>query len=97
VSDGAGTDEDRQTDTVATPLPPEVIRAMQEAALDLIATARHGLDVLEAAIEDEDKVAAFVCGLTDVLRFASGLVTDFGQRAASSRMPTDSIRGDGGR
>ena len=52
----------------------EHIAQLQSAARDALGAARGLLDAVERVLEDDERVASFVVGLTDVLRFASDTV-----------------------
>ncbi len=73
-----------QTDPVDgshVPLSDESIAALQEAARGAVAAARGILDAIEVAIEDQDRVVAFVEGVTDVLRTITSVVGDLKESA----------------
>jgi len=51
------------------------IAELQSAAREMVGAARGLLDAVERVLEDDERVAAFVGGLTDVLRSASDAVS----------------------
>jgi len=82
---GTATSRVGQTDSVDgshVPLSDESIAALQEAARGAVAAARGILDAIEVAIEDQDRVVAFVEGVTDVLRTITSVVGDIKESVA---------------
>ena len=64
------------------------VEQLQDAARDAIGAVRGVLDALERIVDDDERMASVLAGITDVVRFASRTVADTAA-STSGRQPDD--------